>query len=305
MQVFQSFEVVVAVKLQRTSVLKGKMSFLFSLGGSETKTFTLAPEALKEVPPPALGIGIEAGEQDEKVVEKNDEKALVPQQKKIQSVVSRKLMPLAMIVAKGQRKGTKGRSTGEIVRLFSNEFPFFPIHVKNENIYKISQFVALSTFVSNSAVAVFYAQAFVASAIDQISSLTAVFDQYRIAEVEIWFWPRITPGTGVTVDAGMMATAVDYDDANALTTFPQALDYQNVLVSDGRQGHYHRFVPHVALAAYSGAFTSFANKPAPWIDAASTGVQHYGIKAAWTATDVSLYTYSVQARLHMEFRNVR
>lgn len=242
---------------------------------------------------------------ESKAEEVNEEKSLVPPRKKITSVVSRKVMPLAMIVMKAQKKGTKGKVTAEIVRLFSNDFPFFPTHVANENIYRMSQFVSQGTITSNVAVAVFAGFSFAASAIDQISSLTAVFDQYRIDEIEAWLWPRITGGTGTTVDVGMFASAVDYDDATALTGFNQALDYQNVLVSDGRQGHYHRFKPHCALAAYSGAFTSFSNVASPWIDAASTGVQHYGLKTAWTACDSTGYTYSLQTRLHMSFRNVR
>jgi len=242
---------------------------------------------------------------ESKAEEISEEKSLVPQRRKIQSVVSRKVMPLAMILAKGQKKGTKGARTAEIVRLFSNDFPFFPTHVANENTYKLSQFVNVGIITSNIATAVFAAFAFVASAIDQISSLTAVFDQYRIDELEVWFWPKIQPGTGTISDPGLFATAVDYDDATALSTYNQALDYQNVLVSDGRQGHYHRFKPHAAIAAYSGAFTSFANQASPWIDAASTGVQHYGVKGVWTATDTTGYTYAVQARFHMSFRNVR
>jgi len=242
---------------------------------------------------------------ESKAEEISEEKSLVPQRRKIQSVVSRKVMPLAMIAMKAQKKGTKGRVTAEIVRLFSNDFPFFPTHVANENTYKLSQFVNVGTITSNVATAVFAAFAFVASAIDQISSLTAVFDQYRIDELEVWFWPKIAPGTGTITDPGLFATAVDYDDATALSTYNQALDYQNVLVSDGRQGHYHRFKPHAAIAAYSGAFTSFANQASPWIDAASTGVQHYGVKGAWTSTDTTGYTYAVQARFHMSFRNVR
>jgi len=280
------------------------MSFLFSSSAEKPKELPLTniEVVLSEVDVPPE----QKAQEPDKVEQTSEDKSLVPRRKKIQSVVSRKVMPLAMIMAKGQKKGTKGaRRTAEIVRLFSNDFPFFPTHVANENTYKLSQFVNVGTITSNIATAVFAAFAFVASAIDQISSLTAVFDQYRIDELEVWFWPKIQPGTGTISDPGLFATAVDYDDATALSTYNQALDYQNVLVSDGRQGHYHRFKPHAAIAAYSGAFTSFANQASPWIDAASTGVQHYGVKGVWTATDTTGYTYAVQARFHMSFRNVR
>jgi len=200
---------------------------------------------------------------------------------------------------------TKSKKLKDDGTPFSLEKPFFPRPMSNESIYKFTQMVATATNSSNTTVAVFFTQYFTASMVDQISSLTAVFDQYRIDEIEVWFIPRIgASNEGATVDQGLFASVVDYDDATALSTFAQALDYSNVMVTNGRDGHYRRFKPHCAIAAYSGAFTSFVNEPSPWIDAASTGVQHYGVKTAWTATDV-LYSQSIQARFHMSWRNVR
>jgi len=68
--------------------------------------------------------------------------------------------------------------------------------------------------------------------------------------------------------------------------------------------HYRKFIPHVAVASYSGTFTSFTNEVAPWIDIASPSVQHYGLKTACTPT-TAVVQYTARARLSVSFRNVR
>lgn len=57
----------------------------------------------------------------------------------------------------------------------------------------------------------------------------------------------------------------------------------------------------MAVAVYSGAFTSFANAPSSWIDSGSPNVQHYGLKAAVTAT-AAVQTYNLQVRARVSFR---
>jgi len=148
----------------------------------------------------------------------------------------------------------------------------------------------------------FFAKSFTVGALPQIATLTALFDQYRISLVEFWLFPQESAqGT----NAGEVAVVTDYDDATALTTFDQATEYQNCTIGTLRAGFYRKFVPHVASAVYgSGVFTSFANVTAPWIDAASTAVEHYGIKGAATVT-TAVVVYDIMYRLTTEWRNVR
>jgi len=157
---------------------------------------------------------------------------------------------------------------------------------------------------SSTTVPTFTASSFTVGSLDQIASLTAVFDQYRVDEVELWLTPRCSSITAQGATPGLFSSVIDYDDANLLTTINQALDYDNVLTTSGITGHYRRFKPHVATAAYSGAFTSFANETSPWIDAASTGVAHYGLKTAWGIT-TSATVYDMIVRMHLSWRNVR
>ncbi len=61
--------------------------------------------------------------------------------------------------------------------------------------------------------------------------------------------------------------------------------------------------PHLAIGAYSGAFTSFANtNSTQWVDANSPSVQYYGVKYGWTnlggaALNIRVYVkYTVECR---------
>jgi hypothetical protein len=121
-----------------------------------------------------------------------------------------------------------------------------------------------------------------------ISALQALFDQYRIVGVEVLIVPQSNfVAAAATATAGMMHSVVDYDDATPLANEQNALDYQNCLTSSASDGHFRKFVPHAAVAAYSGAFTSFTNVESPWIDAAYPSVQHYGLKVVNTTASVA------------------
>jgi hypothetical protein len=140
---------------------------------------------------------------------------------------------------------------------------------------------------------------FTLSALDQSSSLTTVFDQYRIVMIESTFYPQ-----SAAPPNGLVTSVIDYDDASTLASVGQALDYSNAMTVIGSVGFTRTFRPHCAVAAYSGAFTSFANEESPWIDCASASVQHYGIKLASTPTS-SVIVYNAINRLWLQFRNVR
>jgi hypothetical protein len=175
----------------------------------------------------------------------------------------------------------------------------------NNRSYSVIQTSATVNTLTSSSVSVTYGNfSYTLSLIDQVNSFTAVFDQYRIRMVELTFYPRVTVESLNTVNTGLLATVIDYDDASNLTSFAAALDYENCLVGRGLDPQKRTFIPHVAMAAYSGAFTSFANVGDQWIDCASTGVVHYGAKTAWTITDVA-YTMDAVSRVWLEFRNVR
>jgi hypothetical protein len=143
-------------------------------------------------------------------------------------------------------------------------------------------------------------------AIDQSSSLATLFDQYRIVAVELWLMPRAaaTSTSGSSALGGILSTVIDLDDATNLTQLNQAGDYSSCVTTENSVGHYRRWVPHAAIAAYSGAFSSFANVASPWLDTSYPSVTHYGVKIAASVTSAVL-TYDINVRLQLEFRSVR
>lgn len=183
--------------------------------------------------------------------------------------------------------------------------PAFPVdeRIDNKPFNLVQSFETLAFCASSNVASTFTGTSFALSSLDQVVSLTAVFDQYRIRLIEVTLLPRLSNSGGQT-NTGVFTTVIDYDDATALTSIGQAMDYSNQVSSGGDMIQRRVFVPHVAIAAYSGAFTSFANRASPWIDSASTNVQHYGLKTAWTVTG-AVNTYDAIIRMWVQFRNVR
>jgi len=115
-------------------------------------------------------------------------------------------------------------------------------------------------------------------------------------------WVECPEVMSATVNSVPFYTAVDLDDANNPTAVSQVAGKQGAVVSMTGTGHYHAWKPHMAVAVYSGAFTSFSNAPAGWIDSGSTGVQHYGLKAAVNGADGQVHGYYALVRAKISFR---
>jgi len=135
----------------------------------------------------------------------------------------------------------------------------------------------------------------------------SVFDQYRIAKIEVWASPS-GPGCSDTYTntvAARIYSAVDYDDANTVSLSATLLQYPGCRVGDLSEGHYHSFKPHVATGVYNGSvFTAFANQSDMWIDCASSNAQHFGFKLIVDPTvSNSDILINVFTRMTLEFRN--
>jgi len=156
----------------------------------------------------------------------------------------------------------------------------------------------ISPFLTTSMVAfTFAARAFQASDVSTAGFLT-LFDQYRIDQIEVWIEPRAAQGSTVFSN---ISTRVDLDDVSTPTVIENVEHGPGALTTAGGNGHYHKWVPHMAMAAYSGVFTSFTNREPQWIDSASSGVQHFGIKMGAFAT-AAVVNYDMSVRFTMSFR---
>lgn len=172
----------------------------------------------------------------------------------------------------------------------------------DNQVYRFQQIVDFGTVLTSSNVtATLGGQNFQLSNLPQSATYTSLFDQYRFSAIELWLQPNQTNNGGHT---GWLYSAVDYDNAAAPASLSALQQYSNVKEGPFIDGQYHKYVPHVALAAYSGAFTSYANVTAPWLDCNSPTIQHYGLVFGVSVTTDNAITFNLQARFHLEFRNV-
>lgn len=148
------------------------------------------------------------------------------------------------------------------------------------------------------------------SFLDNVTSFTTLFDQYRFDWCECIFRPMYTaqPLSALSsIIVPQLYTIIDYDDPTPLSTLSGMREYQNLQMSE-LETVVRRFKPHAAMAAYTGSFSGYGNVESPWIDCTSSTVQHYGIKWAIDAGDTgqtALQTWSVTMRVGLSFRNVR
>jgi len=142
---------------------------------------------------------------------------------------------------------------------------------------------------------------FTLTAFSESAAYLGLFDQYRIDYLEVWIEPRQSQST-VSANIGTMVSAVDVDDASTPTFYNTVEDHQSAIATNTNAGHYHAWVPHIALASYSGTFTSYANVPAIWLDSGSPNVQHYGLKVATSAT-AAVESFSMVVRARVSFKN--
>lgn len=134
------------------------------------------------------------------------------------------------------------------------------------------------------------------------ASWAAVFDSYRIMGVKVKWIPLNSQQQGV------VHTVLDYDDGNAPASESAMLQYDTLKSAPANVYFEREFIPRIAMAAYSGSFTSYAqSKPFQWIDVASPSVAHYGLKYYIPATSSASTpsSWKVVIDVHFQFKNAR
>lgn len=171
--------------------------------------------------------------------------------------------------------------------------------------HRVVQTVELGTVATSSAGAdVFFAQGITLAQLAQVASFTAVFDQYKIEQVEIWITPSYNFAAGMNPNS-VYLTVIDYDDSTTPAAIGTLLQYSNCAEISATTGIYRRWRPHVGsmLAQPTSSVQGTANLIAPWIDSSTTGVIHNGFKMAVKASSVTSI-YNARLRLTVAFRNV-
>lgn len=148
------------------------------------------------------------------------------------------------------------------------------------------------------------------SDIDNANAFIGLFDQYRIDAVRFIIKPNnnaIGLVTNSTTSIVPLYCVIDYDNTGTLASAVAARSYDNCVILTAGESLCRTFKPHVAVAAYSGAFSSFANQEDEWIDSDSSTVQHYGIKVfvpAATAAQTLLQSWTVEREYFISFRKI-
>lgn len=135
--------------------------------------------------------------------------------------------------------------------------------------------------------------------------MSALFDQYCILMVEATFRPSCQQAPAANVGPNFYSV-IDWDDSSALATIAAASQYDNTLVTSANQEHRRTIkYPRFAVSAYAGSFGAYSSTTG-WIDCASTGVQHYGLKVL-AAPHTSSYAINWQVDMFYTIacRNVR
>jgi hypothetical protein len=211
-------------------------------------------------------------------------------------------------MSKNKKNNTKALGVSRKSTVWNVRSGKFPLTVSPrwDNVpYRIVRSFNLSTVVTTSTTVVQFAGIyFTLTNVDLSDGLNTVFDQYRITFVECCLTP--VPGATATqeqLESVEWASRLDFDNATPASAFANILDSPSAFHTFATVGHCHRWQPHVAEAAYAGAFTSYANKTSPWIDCVSSAVQHFGISLAVLPSALA-FTIVGTGRFHLEFRNV-
>lgn len=148
------------------------------------------------------------------------------------------------------------------------------------------------------------AYSFQLSDLPNYTEFTLLYDEYRIDKVVMTVIPD-TQQTLTTAGQGncVMWSVLDYDDATALTVLALQ-QYETCKTHNSIKPFTRTVVPRWAKAVYSGAFTSFSSGSG-WIDSASAGVQHYGIKLGIATQQGTSNTYTIVCDYYVSFRKTR
>lgn len=214
-------------------------------------------------------------------------------------------LPVGMVGGRRGRHRRQGRGERHIAYGNDQTYPFLkrPKELQELRLVQDVQAnaLALTAVGANS----FNSAAFTAAQLDNFTSCSAVFDQYRIYKIECIVQVQTLTEVTSGLNAGMMYTCIDTDDAGIPTTIGQVTAYNSCVMSSPTQFHYHCWEPRFIVATQdSGGATIQASTQTGWIDCAHPNVPHYGLKFAASATPLAAMNVIYMFRLHIGFRGL-
>lgn len=136
------------------------------------------------------------------------------------------------------------------------------------------------------------------------ASWTALFDKYRIDEIELHF-----QADGVQLNstnsqlAPVFAVALDFDNDANPSSVDDVIRRSKSVVCAGTTNFRRHFIPRVAREVYNGvASTNYEEAAGPvWLDCASAATPHYGVVYAMGTASSTSYAYRVHAKFRVSF----
>lgn len=201
----------------------------------------------------------------------------------------------------------RGTQDGRTWAVQTEGLPRAPVPTGNHSITVVKNCDAGTVLTTSSTVVSVGSLAFTLDMVSDYASYTAIFDQYRVDDLEVWITPtEDTKSDYINYGKSRYASVIDRDDSTNLAALSDALEYDNAVCSTVNVGHYRHFKPRIALAAYSGAFTSYANFDPTWIDCGSATVKHYGVKLVCEVVDLPVaMAFKALVRVKLSFRGTR
>jgi hypothetical protein len=147
---------------------------------------------------------------------------------------------------------------------------------------------------------------FTLNLLSNASSFSSLFDMYKVEALQIEIVPRFNAIALTTTSNSPLRTVIDYDDSTVLASAAAAEQYSSCISLEAHESCLRVFQPRIAVAAYSGAFTSYKSEASDWIDVASNTVRHYGIK--WyipVSPTTSVPVWDLKIRVFLAFKTVR
>jgi hypothetical protein len=171
-------------------------------------------------------------------------------------------------------------------------------------IFKISQIFDAS-YTSSTTTPTATSYVFQLNQLDQYTTLSALFDQFRFHRVSLTFKPRVTQVFSLSGAIGAnIYTVIDYDDNTNLTTASVAREYGTCQENGPHETFTRALKPKCAVATYNGAFTGYGNPAHMWFDVASSNIMFYGLKV-FVPTCSAVQVWDLIVTYEMEFKSVR
>jgi hypothetical protein len=201
------------------------------------------------------------------------------------------------------KKGTK--SLGPVERMIGAREVYTDQGNSNSEVYHYVQHYATGT-ISSGSTAIFGSYSQSLNSLDQVSTFTGLYDQYKFDLIEATFYPMVTYGIATSGSSPLYPLIwvyVDYDDTST-PSLALAHQRQDAIVNDCFTKFTVRYKPQIATAVSTGSFTGSGNVNL-WVDCSSPTVLWYGLKYAVEAgSATAVVGWNVSFKAFFSFRNV-